>query len=251
MKICRALGLMILFALSSNLLLAQEEVLVLNGRHLTVDRGKHTQVASTWQTLDDLQTCFSLLKVKQDVTNEFNAAYSELFLGLVVGYKNVVWVNAGEGHVVENQYVQPPPPEYQENLQNLVAVCKYIAADSHATDDARNIAAQSLVKDIALKAQDCRHFSMGRLINVRFETLKDAKNSNGYEILYSWSPDGIHSGPELRAPTLSSPAEAQLVPGIFTIRARKSVGDKMYITQAIRIPIAGRETVLCQINVPQ
>jgi len=31
MKICRALALMILFALSSNLLLAQEEVLVLKG----------------------------------------------------------------------------------------------------------------------------------------------------------------------------------------------------------------------------
>jgi hypothetical protein len=251
MKICCALALMILFALSSNLLLAQEEVLALNGRHLTVDRSKRTQVASTWQTLDDLEACFSQLQVKQDVTNEFNAAYAQLFLGLVVGYKNVVWVNAGEGHVVDKEDVHPPPRAYQENLLTMVAVCKYIAADSHATDDARNVAALSLVKDIALKAEDCRHFSMGRLINVKFETIKDARNSNGYEILYSWSPDGIHSGPELRAPTLSSPAEAQLVPGIFTIRARKSVGDKVYSTEAIRIPIAGRETVLCQINVPQ
>jgi hypothetical protein len=251
MKICCALALMILLALSSNLLLAQEEVLEVNGRRLTVDRSKRIQLASTWQTLDDLKACFSQLKVNQDVSREFKAAYDQIFLGLVVGYKNVVWVNAGEGHVVEKEEVHPPPRSYQENLENIVAVCKSIAADSHATDDARNVAALSLVKDIALKAEDCRQFHMGRLINVKFETRKDDKNISGYEILYKWSPDGSHSGPELRAPTLSSPAQAQLVPGIFTIRARKSVGDKVYITEAVRIPIAGQETVLCQISVPQ
>lgn len=182
-------------------------------------QSKGASLESTRLKLTTLQTCLG----------PENTAISELTKGLLAGWGK--WKNAPTTHVGAPT---PPPAEYLDSLDRDISACTY--AEQVKDDEQRQIILRAINKDIAIKAEDCRKFGMGRNVSVRVTTmrlisLQGPTAENGWEVFYKWNCSSDFQTEEMRAPQLTSPAVLELPPGNYTIRAQKREQKKNSATQ--------------------
>ena len=113
----------------------------------------------------------------------------------------------------------PPPPEYLESLDRDLRACDIALK---VQDEAQRRQVLSAVeKDIQIKADDCRKFGMGRKVPVTIKTVRGDKTEHGWQVFYKWSCASLLQPEEVRVPNLTSPANAELPPGVYSVRAEK------------------------------
>jgi len=115
----------------------------------------------------------------------------------------------------------PPPPQYLDSLDLDLKACN---SALEVNDEAqRQMLFKSVVRDISIKAKDCKKFGMGRMVSVRVITIRGRIPDDGWIVYYKWSSVSSFPTSEVRFPQLSSPAVVELPPGEYVIRAEKRV----------------------------
>lgn len=187
---------------------------------------------STRQKLAALRTCLG----------QEPSAIQDLTRGLLAGWGD--WKNAAPANTGPPS---PPPTEYLDSLDRDMAAC---ALAGQIRDDAqRQVILQAVARDIAIKAEDCRRFGMGRNVAVRVTTvrtisLRGPSAENGWEVFYKWNCSSGFQPQEMRIPQLSSPALVQLPPGNYTIRAQKALSKTQTLkTEPADITVGLQPTV--------
>lgn len=152
-----------------------------------------------------------------------NPALTTLRKGLLWG-----WRAPEAPPTLRDRLPAPPPPlEYLETLDRDLKACEVA---SHMVDEEqRRLVLASVEKDIEIKARDCRKFGMGRKVPVRINTLRGNQPENGWQVFYKWSCASLLQPQEVRAPNLTSPALLELPPGLYSVRAEKSVAPAQSI----------------------
>jgi hypothetical protein len=189
---------------------------------LGFSQGSGASLESTRLKLATLQTCLG----------PDNTAIGELTKGLLAGWGK--WKNAPTTHVGPPT---PPPAEYLDSLDRDISACVFAA---QVKDEAqRQIILRAVGRDIAIKAEDCQKFGMGRNVSVRVTTmrlisLEGPTAENGWEVFYKWNCSSDFQPEEMRAAQLTSPAILQLPPGSYSIRAQKREQKKNSATQFLK-----------------
>lgn len=183
-------------------------------------------LAPTRAKLDALEICLG----KSDVL-------STLRKGLLWG-----WPKAGGAPTLEPPKPPPPPPDYEESLDRDAKVCA--AASSLPDEGQRRAVLDSVRRDIAAKAEDCRRFGMGRRVPVNIRTVRGNQTENGWQVFYRWSCAGPLQPEELRVPNLTSPANVELPPGVYSFRAeKKNAAGQMETVDPVTITVGSSPTV--------
>ena len=161
-------------------------------------------LAPTRAKLDALQTCLGP-----------GDALSTLRKGLLWG-----WPKPGSPPSLEAPAPAPPPPEdYLDTLDRDVKACGF--ASTLQDPEQRRQVLSAVAKDIAIKADDCHRFGMGRKVPVTIRTLRETAVENGWQVIYKWSCASVLEPEEGRVPNLPSPANVDLPPGEYFFRAEK------------------------------
>ncbi len=113
----------------------------------------------------------------------------------------------------------PPPAEYLQTLDRDLQACDL--ASRIQDPDQRQLVLAAVQKDIEVKAEDCRKFGMGRKVPVSIRTLRGTTAENGWQVFYKWSCASLLQPEEVRVPNLTSPANVDLPPGVYSVRAEK------------------------------
>jgi len=113
----------------------------------------------------------------------------------------------------------PPPAAYLSSLDQDIRICAIAAGLTDPT--ARTAIYGVIAKDIAIKTQDCRKFGMGRMVPVHVKTVLAGAPSHGWQVFYRWVGSSLLKTQELRFANLTSPATAELPPGMYEIRVEK------------------------------
>jgi hypothetical protein len=172
--------------------------------HALLAKAASDPLAPTRAKLDALQTCLGP-----------GDALSTLRKGLLWG-----WPKQGAAPTLKDQVPAPPPPvEYLQTLDRDVQACQ-LAARVQDEDQRRQIIS-AVQKDIEIKADDCHKFGMGRKVPVSIRTLRGTSVENGWQVFYKWSCASLLQPEEVRVPNLTSPANIDLPPGVYSIRAEK------------------------------
>ena len=116
----------------------------------------------------------------------------------------------------------PAPPEYLESLDRDVRAC-HIASGLQDEEQRRQVLS-AVQKDIEIKADDCHKFGMGRKVPVSIKTVRGDKTEHGWQVFYKWSCASLLQPEEVRVPNLTSPANVELPPGVYSVRAEKKDG---------------------------
>ena len=124
----------------------------------------------------------------------------------------------------------PPPPEYLESLDRDVRACEVA---SGVQDEAqRRLILSAVAKDVEIKADDCHKFGMGRKVPVTIKTMRGDKTEHGWQVFYKWSCASLLQPEEVRVPNLTSPANVELPPGVYSVRAEKRTSSNQVETVA-------------------
>ena len=124
----------------------------------------------------------------------------------------------------------PPPPEYSETLDRDVRACTM--ASTLNNEEQRRLVLSTVQKDIEIKAEDCRKFGMGRKVPVTIKTVRGDKTEHGWQVFYKWSCASLLQPEEVRVPNLTSPANVELPPGVYSVRAEKRTSSNQVETVA-------------------
>lgn len=179
-------------------------------------------LAPTRMRLDALQSCLGA-----------SEALSTLRKGLLWG-----WNRQGGPPTLRDRTPAPPPsPDYLESLDLDVKACQ--AASQIADVGQRGAAMNAIRKDIAVKADDCFKFGMSRKVPVVITTVRGNKVESGWEVFYKWSCAGLLQPKEMRVPNLTSPANVELPPGVYSFRAEKQGSEGKLETIAPREIVVG------------
>lgn len=164
-------------------------------------------------------------------------ALSVLRKGLLWG-----WQKPGSTPTLETPKPPPPPPDYMQSLDRDLNVCE--AASGLADEEQRRAVLDSVRKDIAVKAEDCRRFGMGRKVPVSIRTVRGNQAENGWQVFYRWSCAGPLQPEEIRVPNLTSPAQVELPPGVYSFRAqRKNPAGQLDTVDPVTITVGSSATV--------
>jgi hypothetical protein len=117
----------------------------------------------------------------------------------------------------------PAPPEYLESLDRDVRAC-HIASGLQDEEQRRQVLS-AVQKDIEIKADDCHKFGMGRKVPVSIKTVRGDKTEHGWQVFYKWSCASLLQPEEVRVPNLTSPANVELPPGVYSVRAERRTGS--------------------------
>jgi len=164
---------------------------------------KADALAPTRAKLDALEACLGK-----------SESLSTLRKGLMWG-----WPKTGGAPTLEPPKPPPPPADYLETLDRDVSVCQ--AGSALKDEEQRRAVLDSVRKDIAVKAEDCRRFGMGRRVPVTVKTVRGNQVEHGWQVFYKWSCAGPLQPSEVRAPNLTSPANMEIPPGVYSFRAEK------------------------------
>lgn len=189
-------------------------------------RPKADPLAPTRAKLDALEACLG----KSD-------ALSELRKGLLWG-----WQTPGSPPKLETPKPAPPDPEYLDSLDLDLEACN---TAGHLVDqEQRNAVLDSVRKDIAVKADDCRRFGMSRKVPVAVTTVRGNQPENGWQVFYRWSCAGPLQPDEVRVPNLTSPANVELPPGVYSFRAeKKNAAGQLETLTPVTISVGSSPTV--------
>jgi hypothetical protein len=192
-----------------------------------------SKLESTRMKLDMLQTCLG--------PGDNNLRI--LTKGLLVG-----WSSDGGPRLAWQGPPPPPPNDYLDSLDMDLKACMLA---SKIKDKGRKQSILDAVSmDIAIKAEDCRKFGMGRMVSVRVFTLRGAKPEDGWEVFYKWYCASDFQPAEMRAARLTNPAVLQLPPGSYSIRAQRKISDtQMLNTEPVRTAIGLQASVDIQLPI--
>jgi len=189
-------------------------------------RPKADPLAPTRARLDALEACLGK-----------SESLATLRKGLLWG-----WQKAGSPPTLETPKPPPPPDDYLETLDRDVSACR-TAADLPDQEQRRAVL-DSVRKDIAVKAEDCRRFGMGRRVPVSVKTVRGDQVEHGWQVFYKWSCAGPLQPAEIRAPNLTSPASMELPPGVYYFRAeKKNAAGQVETAPAVAITVGNSGTV--------
>lgn len=187
---------------------------------------KADPLAPTREKLDALQACLGQ-----------SDAMSTLRKGLLWG-----WQTPGSAPTLDTPKPPPPPADYLETLDRDLAACS--AASTLADAGQRRAVLDSVLKDIAVKAEDCRRFGMGRKVPVSIKTVRVNQTENGWQVFYKWSCAGPLQPEEIRVPNLTSPATVELPPGVYAFRAeKKNPAGHLETVDPVTITVGSSPTV--------
>jgi hypothetical protein len=168
--------------------------------------GSADALVPTRAKLDALQTCLGP-----------SDALSTLRKGLLWGWPKPGRVAAPS---LKDPVPAPPPPsEYLQTLDRDLQACDLASRIQDA--DQRRLVLAAVQKDIEIKAEDCHKFGMGRRVPVSIRTLRGTTAENGWQVFYKWSCASLLQPEEVRVPNLTSPANVDLPPGVYSVRAEK------------------------------
>lgn len=131
-----------------------------------------------------------------------------------------------------------PPQIYLKSLANDAAVCRS-ALDTTNPAQAEAML-ESVISDIAIKAQDCARNGMGRTIAFKVKTVRGETPDRGWTVYYRWLTVSNLVADEMPFPKISTPAFDDLPPGLYRFRAEKRDPQ----TSAA----ATSETKMCQVD---
>lgn len=164
-------------------------------------------------------------------------ALSDLRKGLMWG-----WNKPGTAPTLEPPKPPPPPPDYSADLDRDVSTCE--AASTLANPDQKRAVLESVRNDVAVKAEDCRRFGMGRRVPVNITTVRRNQAENGWQVFYRWACAGPLQPAEIRVPNLTSPAHVELPPGVYTFRAeKKTAAGNTETVDPVTITVGSSPTV--------
>ena len=187
---------------------------------------KADPLAGTRARLDALEACLG----KSD-------SLATLRKGLLWG-----WQKSGGPPTLETPKPPPPPDDYLETLDRDVSACQ--AGSALQSEGERRAVLDSVRKDIAVKADDCRRFGMGRRVPVTVKTVRGNQVEHGWQVFYKWSCAGPLQPEEVRAPNLTSPANMDLPPGVYLFRAeKKNAAGQVETAAPVAITVGASSTV--------
>jgi hypothetical protein len=191
-------------------------------------------LAPTRARLDALQTCLG----KTD-------ALTTLRQGLLWG-----WRTQNAAPSLKDPPKPPPPPaEYLETLDRDLQVCDL--ASRIQDPDQRRLVLAAVQKDIEIKADDCHKFGMGRKVPVTIRTLRGTSVEHGWQVFYKWSCASLLQPEEVRVPNLTSPANVDLPPGVYSVRAEKRTSSIQVQTIApVTVVVGSVASVSLELPVP-
>jgi hypothetical protein len=189
-------------------------------------RPKADPLAPTRARVDALEACLGK-----------SESLATLRKGLLWG-----WQKPGSPPTLETTKPPPPPEDYLETLDRDVSACR-TAADL-PDEEQRRAVLDSVRKDIAVKAEDCRRFGMGRRVPVSVKTVRGDQVEHGWQVFYKWSCAGPLQPSEIRAPNLTSPASMELPPGVYYFRAeKKNAAGQVETAAPVAITVGNSSTV--------
>ena len=132
------------------------------------------------------------------------------------------WPRPGSPPTLGDAIPAPPPPtEYLQSLDRDLKACD--VASKLENEEQRRQVLSAVLKDIQIKAGDCRKFGMGRKVPVTIKTVRGERTEHGWQVFYKWSCACLLQPEEVRVPNLTSPANVELPPGVYSVRAEKRV----------------------------
>lgn len=186
---------------------------------------KTDPLAATRSKLDAIQGCLG---------GSSNMKW--LTIGLLSGFEK-----PGSTPTLETREPSPPPDEYMESLDRDLKACE---AASRLPDAQQQAVLDAVRNDIAVKTEDCRRFGMGRMVPVSIKTVRGNQVENGWQVFYRWVCPGPLQPEELSVPNLTSPANKELPPGVYTFRAAKrNAAGRVETTDPVTITVGNSETV--------
>lgn len=191
-------------------------------------------LAPTRARLDALQTCLGP-----------SDALSTLRKGLLWG-----WPKQDAAPSLKGPQPAPPPPaEYLQTLDRDQQVCDL--ASRIQDPDQRRLVLAAVQKDIEIKADDCRKFGMGRKVPVTIRTLRGTAVEHGWQVFYKWSCSSLLQPEEVRVPNLTSPANVDLPPGVYSVRAEKRTSSIQAETiAAVTVVVGSVASVPIELAIP-
>ena len=139
----------------------------------------------------------------------------------------------------------PVPASYAMSLTDAALLCEYARVRGVRYDSSNVL--RDLRRDLEIKVQDCRDNGWYRNVPVEVKTLKDGKESPGWEIYYEWLPGKYIRKPQaVRYKTLS-PSSEELPPGLYSFQARKAGSQSTETPVAV---VSNKKEVTCEIPVP-
>jgi hypothetical protein len=112
------------------------------------------------------------------------------------------------------------PQMYLKSLENDATVCQAATGRQSESKDFTK-ALEDVVDDLTLKFRDCYLHGMGRLVSMSVATNKDTTPDAGWTVYFKWVTVSDIQTTESAFPTTSTPANDDLPPGIYQLRAQK------------------------------
>jgi hypothetical protein len=189
-------------------------------------------LAPTRAKLDALESCIG----KSDVLDVLRK-------GLLWG-----WQKPGSPPTLEPPKPSPPPPDYMDSLDRDALYCA--AASTLQDEKQRRAVLDSVRRDIAAKSADCLRFGMGRRVPVSIKTVRGSQIEHGWQVFYKWSCAGPLQPEEMRVPNLTSPANVELPPGVYSFRAeKKNSAGQVETVDPVTISVGSSPTVPLELPV--
>lgn len=152
------------------------------------------------------------------------------------------WQKPGSAPTLQPPKPVPPPDDYLADLDRDVSVCQ--AALGLADETQRRAVLESVRSDIAVKSEDCMRFGMGRRVPVTIKTVRGNQTENGWQVFYRWACAGPLQPEEVRVPNLTSPANVELPPGVYSFRAeRRNSAGQLETVDPVTITVGSSPTV--------
>jgi hypothetical protein len=148
------------------------------------------------------------------------------------------WPKQGAAPTLKDPQPAPPPPaEYLQTLDRDLQACDL--ASRIQDQEQRRLVLAAVQKDVEIKSADCRKFGMGRKVPVTIRTLRGTNVEHGWQVFYKWSCASLLQPEEVRVPNLTSPANVDLPPGVYSVRAEKRTSSVQVETIAAVTVVVG------------
>lgn len=191
--------------------------------------------------------------------DKFTEAESRLAEGLLIGWSGVgSWpATPPPFATIASRYfhspsaqVSSPPALYLQSLQNDASACNAAISGTHNPSEA-STAMQIVVADLIVKARDCFAQGMGRLVGIQVATKRGSTPDPGWTVYYKWVSVSDIPTAETPFQTSSTPAKDKLPPGIYQLRAEKSLpGSASVLRSEVKMVPLDSTHDKCELQVP-
>ncbi|HEX8711305.1 MAG TPA: hypothetical protein VF730_05480 [Terracidiphilus sp.] len=147
-------------------------------------------------------------------------------------------------------WASKPPPLYLRSLQNDAAACLGAIGSNHSAKET-SMVIQIIAADLIVKARDCYSHGMGRLVGIQVSTKRGKTPDPGWTVYYKWVSVSDIPTAETPFQTSSTPAKDKLPPGIYQLRAEKSIpGSASVLHSEVKMIPLDSTHDRCELQVP-